>query len=249
MAEQVENKRYTLITGASSGIGAACAIQLSKDRNIILAGSNEQRLQETLSKCAEPERHIIWRCDFTQEQAAIAEQLAALIQTNEIVVDEYVHCAGMTKILPIKDFQRTYVDQIFNVNFFSIVEILRVLLKRANKRALKNVVLISALVSVRGNIGNSIYAASKGAINSLVYSLSQELAPTVRINALMPGYVQTPMSTNLNEEYLTSLAKATPLGVGQPADVVNYIEFLLSDQSRWITGQTINVDGGLSTKL
>lgn len=249
MVEQVENKRYTLITGASSGIGAECAIQLSKGRNIIIAGSNEQRLQETLSRCAEPERHIIWQCDFAAEQAVMAEQLTTLIQKNEIVVDEYVHCAGMTKILPIKDFQRQYVDQIFNVNFFSIVEILRVLLKRANKRALKNVVLISALVSVRGNIGNTIYAASKGAINSLVYSLSQELAPNVRINALMPGYVQTPMSTNLNKEYLTNLAKATPLGVGLPADVVNYIEFLLSDQSRWITGQTINVDGGLSTKL
>lgn len=247
MAEQVENKRYTLITGASSGIGAECAIQLSKNRNIILAGSNVQRLQETLSKCADPERHIIWRCDFAAEQVAIAEQLTALIQTNEIVVDEYVHCAGMTKILPIKDFQRTYVDQIFNVNFFSVVEILRVLLKRANKRALKNVVLISALVSQRGDVGNSIYAASKGAINSLVYSLSQELAP-IRINAVLPGNVKTPMTAQLNEQFLNQLEQSTPLGIGYPMDIANYVEFLLDEKSRWITGQTIFVDGGLSAK-
>jgi len=248
MSEQVENKRYTLITGASSGIGAACAIQFSKGRNIILAGSNEQRLQETLSKCAEPKRHIIWRCDFASDQAAIAEQLTALIQTKEIVVDEYVHCAGMTKILPIKDFQRTYVDQIFNVNFFSIVEILRVLLKRANKRALKNVVLISALVSQRGDVGNSIYAASKGAINSLVYSLSQELAP-IRINAILPGLVDTPMAQRVAEEFREKTWKSIPLGKGESKDIANYIEFLLSEKARWITGQTMFVDGGGSTRL
>lgn len=241
--------RYTLITGASSGIGAECAIKLSQNRKIVLVGSNATRLEEVRSRCANPEHHIIWCSDFAAEQSSISQSLTSLIKTNNIVIDEYVHCAGMTKLLPIKDFQRVYVDQIFNVNFFSIVEILRVLLKKVNDKSLKNVVLLSALVSIRGNIGNSIYAASKGAINSLVCSLSLELAPAVRINALLPGYVDTPMSANLNPEYLSMLSKATPLGCGKPQDVVNLVEFLLSEQSSWITGQLINIDGGLSSKF
>ena len=125
---------------------------------------------------------------------------------------------------------------------------MRVLLKKINYDALEKVVLISAMVSQRGDVGNSIYAASKGAINSLVYSLSQELAPKVRINAIMPGAIMTPMAEKVSLEHIEKLQRETPLGLGYPQDVINYVEYLLSDKSRWITGQTVFIDGGRSTK-
>lgn len=239
---------YTLITGASSGMGAVCAKRFSSTHKLIMASENMEALQQVLSECDYPENHILWHCNFAEERGQILESLRSLLVEHDAVIDQYVHFAGMTQILPFKDFDNAAVDRIFNVNFFSIVEVLRTLLKRYNKKALRNVVLISALVSQRGNIGNSIYAASKGAINSLVYTLSQELAPSVRINALMPGALETPMTRNLNAEYKQAMADATPLGLGEMDDVVNYVEFLLSDKARWITGQTIYVDGGLSTK-
>ena len=237
---------YTLVTGASSGIGAACAKLLSANALLILCGSNEERLEQTRLACAEPEKHIVWVCDFDKQHEEVFASLNEVLKTNDAVVDKYVHCAGITQILPIKDFSLAFAERVFHVNFFSIVEILRALLKRQNQKALQSVVLISALVSQRGDRGNAMYAASKGAINGMVYSLAQELAP-VRINALMPGLVDTPMAQRTPQEFREKIWDSIPLGKGEPEDVANYVEFLLSDKARWVTGQTIFVDGGQST--
>lgn len=239
---------YTLITGASSGMGAVCAKKLSSTDNLILASENKTQLEKVRKECNYSDKHIIWCVDFAKERCKIAESLVDLLKEKNISINKYVHFAGITKILPIKNFPISYIDDIFNVNYFSIIEILRTLLKKNNNKALKNIVLISALVSIRGNIGNSIYASSKGAINSLVYSLAQELAPDININAVLPGAIMTPMTQNLNKEYLEEMKKETPLGFGTMEDVVNYVLFLLSDKSKWLTGQCLVIDGGRSTK-
>lgn len=239
-------RRYTLITGASSGMGACCAKCFSQTQNLVLASENLEMLEMVRNECARPQEHILWHCDFANQRDQILPSLTALLEKNSITIDKYVHFAGVTQVLPIKDFTIPYVNQVFNVNFFSIVEILRALLKKPNKKVLQNVVLISALVSQRGDSGNSIYAASKGAINSLVYSLAKELAPNVRINAVMPGLVDTPMAQRVDESFRNQIWDQNPLGKGTPEYIVDYVEFLLSDKARWITGQTAFVDGGQS---
>lgn len=241
-------EHYILITGASSGMGALCARHFSNSHRLIMASENLEMLQDVLKECANPEQHILWHCNFATERENIVQSLTELLKEHDAVVDQYVHFAGLTKLLPLKTFSISNIDLIFNVNFFSILEILKALLKKSNAKALSNVVLISALVSERGNVGNSIYAASKGAMNSLVYTLARELAPDIRINALLPGAIETPMSKNLDADYIAEMTKDTPLGWGQPLDVINYVEFLLSDKANWITGQTLFVDGGRSTK-
>ncbi|MBR4918838.1 MAG: SDR family oxidoreductase [Bacteroidales bacterium] len=241
-------ERFTLITGASSGMGALCAKHFSGSHRLIMASENLEMLQDVLKECDHPENHILWHCNFATERENIVQSLTDLLKQHDAVVDQYVHFAGLTKLLPLKTFSIPNIDLIFNVNFFSILEIMKALLKKSNAKALSNVVLISALVSERGNVGNSIYAASKGAMNSLVYTLARELAPKIRINALLPGAIETPMSKNLDADYIAEMTKDTPLGWGQPQDVINYVEFLLSDKAKWITGQTLFVDGGRSTK-
>lgn len=241
-------EHYILITGASSGMGALCAKHFSNSHRLIMASENLEMLQDVLKECSNPEQHILWHCNFATERENIVQSLTDLMKKHEAVVDQYVHFAGLTKLLPLKTFSISNIDLIFNVNFFSILEIMKALLKKSNAKALSNVVLISALVSERGNVGNSIYAASKGAMNSLVYTLARELAPDIRINALLPGAIETPMSKNLDANYIAEMTKDTPLGWGQPQDVINYVEFLLSDKANWITGQTLFVDGGRSTK-
>lgn len=241
-------EHYILITGASSGMGALCAKHFSNSHKLIMASENLDMLQDVLKECANPEQHILWHCNFATERENIVQSLTDLLKQHDAVVDQYVHFAGLTKLLPLKTFSIPNIDLIFNVNFFSILEIMKALLKKSNAKALSNVVLISALVSERGNVGNSIYAASKGAMNSLVYTLARELAPEIRINALLPGAIETPMSKNLDADYIAEMTKDTPLGWGQPQDVINYVEFLLSDKAQWITGQTLFVDGGRSTK-
>lgn len=242
-------ERYTLITGASSGMGALCAKQLSSSRKLIMASENLEMLQGVLAECSHPEEHILWHCDFASEREKILPSLVDLLKQHDGVVDEYVHFAGVTKLLPLKTISIPSIDLIFSVNFFSILEILKALLKKVNEKALKNVVLISSLASERGESGNAIYAASKGAINSLVYSLARELAPHIRINALLPGAIETPMNkASLSDEYLRDTLKNTPLGWVSQQDVIDFVEFLLSDKARKITGQTMFVDGGRSTK-
>lgn len=241
-------EHYTLVTGASSGMGALFAKQFSGSRRLIMASENLEMLEEVHKECQNPNDHILWHCNFATERASIMASLTALLKDHDAVVDEYVHFAGLTKLMPLKTFSIPNIDLIFNVNFFSILEILKTLLKKSNQKALEKVVLISALVSERGNVGNSIYASSKGAINSLVYTLSRELAPSIRINALLPGAIITPMSANLDEDYTEEMRKDTPLGFGKPQDVIDYVDFLLSDKAKWITGQTLFVDGGRSTK-
>ena len=241
-------EHYILITGASSGMGALCAKQFSRSHRLIMASENLEMLQDVLKECANPDQHILWHCNFATEREQIISSLTSLLKEYDAVVDQYVHFAGLTKLLPLKTFSIPNIDLIFNVNFFSILEIMKALLKKTNAKALSNVVLISAMVSERGNVGNSIYAASKGAINSLVYTLARELAPDIRINALLPGAIETPMSQNLDADYIAEMTKDTPLGWGQPQAVIDYVEFLLSEKAKWITGQTLFVDGGRSTK-
>ena len=99
-----------------------------------------------------------------------------------------------------------------------------------------------------GEKGNTLYVASKSALDGLVRSLSVELAPSVRINSILPGGINTKMtSTALPEDFV--LLKNYPLGEGKSLDVVNYIEFLLSEKSRWVTGQNVVVDGGKSRTI
>ena len=241
------SRNFTLITGASSGMGALCAIQFSHSQNLILASENLDELEKVKSQCANSENIILWHCNFATERENISSSLNDLLKSNNVVIDRYLHFAGINKLAPLKMASIQLIDLTFNVNIFSIIEILKTLVKRVNQRALDRVVLISALVRERGNVGNSIYAASKGAINSLVYTLSRELAP-IKINALLPGAIEAPMTANLDENYKLEMGKDTPLGWGTPQDVVNYAEFLISDKANWITGQCIFVDGGRNTK-
>ena len=242
-------EHYTLITGASSGIGALCARRFSSSRKLILTSENLEMLQGVLKDCSHPENHILWHCNFATERSSIMQSLLDLLKRHDAVVDEYVHFAGITKLVPLKTVSISDIDLIFNVNLFSILEIIKALLKKSNDKALNSIVLISSLASARGEAGNSIYAASKGAINSLVYSLARELAPQIRINALMPGAVETPMTkVTLSEEFIADTLKDTPLGWVSQQDVVDYVEFLLSNKARRITGQTLFIDGGRSTK-
>ncbi len=239
---------YTIITGATSGIGLDLSKRLAKERNVILVGRNQEKLDLAISQVGDKHHVLGFACDLDSDRKAIATQLSELILTNGIQIDSFVHCAGTSKVMAIRQADTESVDTIFNVNILSAIEFIKLLLKKENKGALRNILLISSLASVRGEKGNSIYAASKGALNSLAVTLAKELAPKVRVNSISPGTVETPMTqdfiaTEAGENHL----KDYPLGVGHCEDITNLACFLLSDSSRWITGQNIIIDGGRST--
>ena len=241
---------YLLVTGANGGIGRLLCSELSKQNNLLLSGmpSEREELEVLRKSLGISNNHLIWTVDFASDRMLLFDSLNSFLQMNEIAVHSFVHCAGITQIIPFRNFTPDRVNKIFEINVFSAIEILRVLLKKDNHGALRNILFISALWSIRGNSGNSIYSASKGALNSLVLALTQELSPKVRVNSLLPGAIMTPMSENLDKSFLEKMNEETPLGIGKIEDVVNYACFLLSDKAKWITGQNIVVDGGRSTK-
>ena len=239
---------YTLITGATSGIGLDLAVRLSGERNLILVGRNEARLDELINQTGGSNKVLKLVIDLDADRRQAASRLTELIQSEGLQIEALVHCAGTSKVMPLRQADTDSIDTIFNVNILSAMELIRPLLKKENQGSLKNIVLISSLASIRGEKGNAVYAASKGALNALTISLAKELAPKVRVNSISPGTVETPMTQDfLKTESGAAHLQTYPLGVGHPEDITNLACFLLSDEARWITGQNIVIDGGRST--
>jgi NAD(P)-dependent dehydrogenase (short-subunit alcohol dehydrogenase family) len=240
---------YTLITGASSGFGRSIAQKLAPSRKLILVGRNAEKLEATRNLCEGPERHQLWVRDLSQVNG-LGEELATMLTTKEIGIDHFIHSAGATGDQLARAFEMTLVTQVFNVNLFSAMEIIRPLAqKRVNKGVLRTITFISSISSRLGGKGNSIYSASKGAVNALTFALAAEFAPAVRVNAVLPGIVETELTKQYfaRPDFMASVQANYPLGLGRPEDVADAVEFLSSDRARWITGQEIVVDGGKSS--
>jgi NAD(P)-dependent dehydrogenase (short-subunit alcohol dehydrogenase family) len=185
--------------------------------------------------------------DFS-EADGIGQDLASFLGDKGITVEHFIHSAGILNVQFARAIEVSSVTRLFNVNLFSAMEIVRPLTqKRANKGALRSVTFISSIASRVGSSGYSVYAASKGALGAFALSLAVELAPAVRVNAVLPGIVATAMKAQIGDPKFAEFIEAThPLGCGRPEDVAEVVDFLSSDRARWITGQEIVVDGGRS---
>jgi NAD(P)-dependent dehydrogenase (short-subunit alcohol dehydrogenase family) len=239
-------ENYTLITGASSGFGRSIAQKLAPGRNLILAGRNVDRLESLKAACERPDRHLVWVEDLSRLEG-LSEKTSSFLTTRGIVVDHFIHSAGFIRFQYARAVEMKSIRELFNVNVFSAMEIIRTLLqKRVNHDALKSITFLASIVTRVGSAGQSVYGATKGAVSSLSVSLAVELAPAVRVNSVLPGIVGTEMNAELFEDpdYVASLVATHPLGLGRSEDVADAVEFLSSDRARWITGQELVVDGG-----
>lgn len=232
-----------LVTGASSGIGKYTAIECSKmGANVILTARNVERLTETLSMM-EGENHKIVVCDQT-----IEEQIEGLVK--EIVkIDGLFLCSGIGKTLPFQFCSKDKFNEVYDVNFFAPIELLRLLVKKKKLADKASVIFVSSVAgSGSFNIGNSVYGSSKAALNSMMKFCAVELAKKqIRVNCICPGMIDTPLIHNgsISEEQLQKDMDTYPLKrYGTPNDIANGAIFLLSDASSWITGHTLVIDGG-----
>ena len=236
-----------LVTGASSGIGKETAISCSRmGARVIITARNEERLRDTYSQL-EGEGHSWFLADLTKE-----DELASLVNRID-KIDGLALCAGRAFTLPVLFSSRDHFDDIFEVNLFSPVELLRLLAK--NKHFNQNssvVVIVSIGGTERWSPGNAVYGASKAALNSLIHFFAIELAPKkIRVNGISPGMVETPLIHGgaITQEQLDKNRENYPLKrYGQPVDIANGVVYLLSDAASWITGQSIIIDGGLTAK-
>jgi NAD(P)-dependent dehydrogenase (short-subunit alcohol dehydrogenase family) len=243
----MQNNSFVLISAATSDIGKTITQKLACSYNLLLHGRDEGKLNELVFSIKTDKTIKTVVLDLL-EINDLSYRFQSFLNNNDILISAFVHCAGTLKILPFKNFRLDYCNEIFNVNFFSAIEISKSLLLKSNKGKLENIIFISAVYSKFGNIGNSIYASSKGALDSLVKSLALELAPKVRVNSILPGAVKTKMTDKLFDipNVNQMMGKQYPLGFGSTDDIANMVEFLISDKARWITGQNYFVDGGRS---
>ena len=239
--------KTVLVTGASSGIGRQTAISCSRmGARVVVTARNQERLSETFDQLNPvAEDHLQLIADLTKDEDV--KQLVSTLPT----LDGVVLCAGNSTTLPLQFGTREKFDDMFDVNFFAPVELLRVLYKKKQLQKGASVVLIASIGGTHSFMpGNGVYGASKAALNSFMKYAAREYASRkVRVNSICPGMVDTPLihRGTITEEQLAEDATKYPLGrYGHPDDIANGAIYLLSDASSWLTGHDLVIDGGFS---
>jgi NAD(P)-dependent dehydrogenase (short-subunit alcohol dehydrogenase family) len=231
--------RRILVTGASSDIGRAIAVACSQaGATLALTGRAADRLAQTRDSLRPDDGHVTVAADLTNgdERARVAGVAGAL--------HGVVHAAALTGPALLRSITEDFVRKRFDVNYTAPLLLTQRLLRDRQLADGGSVVFISSISAHTGTRGMSVYAASKASLVATARCLALELAPQrIRVNCISPAIVRTSVYDSFGDEWLREQAARYPLGLGRPEDVANSVRFLLSDASRWVTGQTLILDG------
>ncbi len=243
----LENKTV-VVAGASSGIGLSIAKAIVQcGGKVIGLARREEKLREMVAELGEENASYI-KADLTKDED-IQQAVHMLPEING-----YVHAAGILSYQPLKFIKRELLDEVMNANYYSAVLTLSELIKRKKIRRnlYSSIVLISSISNQVGSKSLLAYSSSKGAMSAAARVIASELAiQKIRVNTLEPAMVKTDIATQATEvhsaEAIEKDAASYPFGYGLPEDVAYCTVFLLSDASKWITAQTLTLDGGWRT--
>lgn len=234
-----------LVTGASSGIGRACAIQAAGlGAAVVLTGRRREALDETWRRMENASLHTIIEGDI-----ASSEFIDCLTE-GAGRLDGLVHSAGVAVMSPIGMTVKAQVDSVMAVNYYAFLELMKYYAKAKYRNDGFSAVAVSSVSALAGWGGGTLYCGSKGALSSSVRALAMELAPKhIRVNAVCPSNIKTPLydagAVAVNDKKsLEGLLEKQPFGLGMPEQVAAPVCFLLSDAASFITGVNLPVDGG-----
>lgn len=233
-----------IITGASSGIGRATAIECSKlGARVVINGRNSERLDNTMLDLT-GEGHVMIAGDLTDESTI--QQLLSIDG-----MDGIVHCAGISGHTLFNFLKCEEIDKMFSINFFTPLTLTQGLLKAKKIRKGGSIVFITSTSGIVSSyIGGALYSSTKGALNGLLKGLALEVAPRkIRVNGVMPSMVTTPIMEGDSltlEQWKADKARYPLKRYGRPEEVAYAVIYLLSDASAWITGTNLLMDGGRS---
>jgi len=240
--------QVALITGASRGIGKAIALELAKQgANIVLnyAGNKEAAL-ETKKEIEQYGVNVLVVKGNVSESADVEELFKQTIETFG-KVDILINNAGITRDGLMMRMKEQDWDDVINTNLKGVFLCSKAAAKWMFKQRSGKIVNISSVVGLTGNPGQVNYVAAKAGVIGMTKTMAKEFASRhITVNAVAPGFIETDMTHVLKEEVKTELLKSIPLGaLGQSEDIAKTVKFLVSDDAKYITGQTISVDGGM----
>lgn len=240
------DNRNLFVTGASSGIGRQICISLSETANLWITGRNVDNLAQTKKLCVTGKEVTSFNIDLTN-----FDNISALV--NDLPeLDGVVLNAGVIDYAPVKLISGKRIRDIFSINFECNVLLIQQMLQKKRIKKGASIVFISSVSSLVGVAGTSLYAASKAALTAFSRVLASELASkAIRVNTISPGIINTEMigeNNQLTDNTKMKMVADYPLGLGTPSDVANQVVYLMSDNSKWMTGTNIILDGGYSLR-
>ena len=239
----LEGKK-ALITGASGGIGKEIAkVLIEHNAEVCISGRNHEELN-ALKKSLGKKCHVV-TCDLSKKD----EIIELVKKADEFMgyIDILVNNAGITKDNIFLRMSENEWEDVLNVNLNSTFNILKLITKGMVKRKYGTIINISSVVGVTGGAGQVNYSASKAGLIGLTKSLSQEIATrNITVNCIAHGFIETPMTEKLDDKRKDAILNSIPMNrIGKPKDLSSAIIFLASQESSYITGQTLHINGGL----
>ncbi|QGG48116.1 3-oxoacyl-[acyl-carrier-protein] reductase [Heliorestis convoluta] len=242
------DQRVALVTGASRGIGRAVAFQLAEEGYTVVVNfmGNEEKANEVVASITAKGGQAM----AIQGNVSLLEDVETMAQ--EVMnrfgrIDVLVNNAGITRDNLLMRLKENDWDAVIDTNLKGVFLCSKVVAKIMMKQRQGRIINLTSVIGQVGNAGQSNYAAAKAGVIGFTKSLAKELASrNITVNAVAPGFIVTDMTDKLSTELRDSMIKSIPLArFGQPEDVANVVAFLASEQAAYITGQTINVDGGM----
>ena len=239
--------RVGFVTGASQGIGRACALKLATEgATVAVAARNQDKLNELVNEIiATGGRAAAFTLDVTDEEQVKSAIKSAIAQFGKI--DVLVNNAGITRDQLIMRMKRADWDAVLQTNLTSAYLCIQQVTSPMLKQRWGRIINITSVFGQMGQAGQANYAASKAGLIGLTMAVARELGSrNITCNAVAPGFIETAMTEALGDEFKQNAAKQIPLGrVGTPGDVASAVAFLASDAAAYITGHVLNVNGGL----
>jgi len=238
--------KYALITGASGGIGQAIACNLAeKGYHLYLHyNKNAQSIRELMNKL-QP-----YGGEYIPIQANLADPNGYKKVFSEVLsLDAIIHCGGQSQYGLLVDLQQIEAEALLNVHVLSPLMLTKELLPKLLAKGKGNIVMITSIWGQTGAACEVAYSTVKGAQIAFVKALSKELAMNgIRVNAIAPGAIATPMMEGFTQEEIDQVSYEIPMGrIGQPEEVARGVAYLLSDESSYMTGQVLAINGGWYT--
>ena len=239
--------RVALITGGARGIGREMALLFAREgADVSICDINDESIQATVKEIESTGvRALGLKVDVTN--SVQVEEMAGKVLDKFSKIDILINNAGITRDNLLLRMKEEDWDAVLDVNLKGTFNCTKAVSKAMIKERRGKIVNIASIIGIIGNAGQANYAASKGGIISFTKSIAKELASrNINVNAIAPGFIKTDMTAKLSEELQNAMLKMIPLGrLGDPLDVAKLALFLASDNSGYITGEVIKVDGGM----